>query len=1279
VRRHPITPFEASSYRRSRFALICLVVLGFTLVLGVGVASASKQVVDFFGSQGPGSMGGEFHYSNGIAINNSGAGPADQGDIYVSDGRNNRVQRFGHDDHGTPADSTDDTYFFISAWGAGVDSTVGGSEYQICPVASNCQAGLDSSVGGAFKSEGKGLRAAAGVAVDDDTGQVYVIDASNLRVNVYTGDGNFLRSFGVDVVASGPGDSGAGYEVCVAADGDVCKAGLPGAGIGQITDRAKGIAVSQPDGNPTSGVVFLADSGNNRINTYGLDGSSPGSFGAGVFAQNRPNPEKVAVDSRGIVYADNRFGPSEIRQTERYDSQNANGGGVGFLAPINADAAGFTVDPDSDGVGPDTDILYLSQNTGSPSFVRQYGPVNAPGLVAPPTAVDDEHGTIFKLSFVTGMAVDKSTGRLLISSLGAGAAGPYGVYVLDNAGPPPTATLDSLSDITSSSVTANATISPNGPPALSYHFEYSLDGANWKSTPTVVLGSQEAPQSVSAVLEPVGGFEPDTPYHVRLVAARPFVAPIITSALTFTTLPAAPIAETTGAPLRTTTTALLGGRVVPRNTATVYHFEYGDQGPCNANPCTSTEAREAGTGEETKLVAERVSGLAPGTTYHYRVVADNGNPGSPVSGADMTVTTRSSEAPLTHGRLAGPVNSDRAWEQVNMPDTGGNPVGSPGLSQIGLDFSGDGNRALFPIAGGTPTSETGSLLSLFFSERTAAGWQVKPITPPRSELCCGTWEFTAATPDLFSLVSANTEYTKGEAGIWRLDLAGQRSKLFEAAPDQAFRGVLGISADGSRQVALLNGPSDPAFPEAAADNLYDVSSGLPRLVSVLPSGGPCLTGIAGANDLFPSQSTHWISADGTRVFFNCGADRALYMRDIAAGTTKLLSGPAISGPVCGGTFLKSIPGAAFFFTQSRIAAEDSSAASCGASESFSGDVYRYDLGDEEFKCVTCVVANGEATVTTNGTNAFVENVSDSIMVDEDGSRIYFTNETRLLPGTPKGGGTYRLDVASGGLAYVGPRAIQAPAITPDGSVFIFDSKDPGLNSLGGQANAGVTQAYRYDDRDRSLICLSCPVDGSAPVGEGKVGGYFGRQTPAVSDDGNTIAFLTPTPLDRADQNTANAEQEPVVGSDVYEWRDGRLLLVTDGLTPSTVGPNQTYPPKVGGVSASGRDIFFFAAAQYTPDALDAYRRLYDARVGGGFEFPKPPPPCPLEVCQGIPKGAPEEKAPGTGSFSGPGNITKSRTSCRKGKVRRKGRCIARKPIRKRHAKHRADHDRRTAR
>ena len=185
----------------------------------------------------------------------------------------------------------------------------------------------------------------------------------------------------------------------------------------------------------------------------------------------------------------------------------------------------------------------------------------------------------------------------------------------------------------------------------------------------------------------------------------------------------------------------------------------------------------------------------------------------------------------------------------------------------------------------------------------------------------------------------------------------------------------------------------------------------------------------------------------------------------------------------------------------------------------------------------------------------------------------------------------------------------------------------------------------------------------------------GANTTPLSADGD-FAFKTTEALLGADQNTAGVGQDPNSGTDIYEWRDGRLLLVTDGLT-NWFGAQV---PFLDGVSASGRDVFFTVATQYTQDALDGYNRLYDARIGGGFEFPPPPKPCPLEVCQGTPKGVPEEQASGTSNFSGTGNkpTAKKPPSCRKPKVRRKGRCVAKK--KPKHAKQqRANDNRRTPR
>jgi hypothetical protein len=709
----------------------------------------------------------------------------------------------------------------------------------------------------------------------------------------------------------------------------------------------------------------------------------------------------------------------------------------------------------------------------------------------------------------------------------------------------------------------------------------------------------------------------------------------------------------------------------PRGTVTTYHFEYGTEGPCVSSPCTATADRSAGSGALIELVSEPISDLQPATTYHYRLVADNGV-GPAVAGKDMTLTTLSPEAPLSHGHFPGPPGNDRAWEMVSLPDSGGNPTN-------GGTFSEDGNRAVYGVEGGTPIGDSGSPAGQYFSQRTPSGWQTQLITPSRDQLIGPDWKETVGAGDLSSLVSRNSKFGDLREAAWRFGPGMQPAKLFEITPPQVFGSSLITSESTSVVGAVMQGGAlDPAYPVAATQkNLYEIGSGAPQLLSLLPSDAVAACGVnavGGTYGFVATAQAHSVSSDGRFAFFPsqgdgpCDSDTPvqLYLRDLASGETKAISAPPLSGPNCSAAFVKSTSDAAFFWTQSRLALEDTATAGCTeGSAPLDGDVYRYDLGAGSLECVTCVVADFDVDIPINvGGNG--NRPADEIAVSDDGSRVYFSSAHSLLPGTPSTA-AYRVEVATGDLAYLGPINVSGGQLkaNSDGSVLLFNSQSPALNPLGdGTDNGGTSQLYRYDDRDRSLVCISCPYDGSAPRGP--------ASGSSLDEDGNILAFLTPTALLPADQNTARAGQFTEAGQDIYEWRDGRLLLVTDGLSNWT----ESGTPILGAVSPSGRDIFFSAYAQYTPDALDAYRRVYDARLGGGFEYPKPPPPCPLEVCQGTPKGAPEEPPPGTGAFVGPGNVARTPARCAKGKARRKGRCVAKKPKRKQKAAHHraAKHD-----
>ena len=110
---------------------------------------------------------------------------------------------------------------------AGVCVTVG----LLALFAGSASAVLPSEFGGGGSGAGQ-LSEPSGVAVDNDPsspyfGDVYVTDRND-RVNVFTGEGVFIRAFGWDVNAKEPKEE---LQECTSVSG--CQAGSGGAGVGQ--------------------------------------------------------------------------------------------------------------------------------------------------------------------------------------------------------------------------------------------------------------------------------------------------------------------------------------------------------------------------------------------------------------------------------------------------------------------------------------------------------------------------------------------------------------------------------------------------------------------------------------------------------------------------------------------------------------------------------------------------------------------------------------------------------------------------------------------------------------------------------------------------------------------------------------------------------------------------------------------------------------------------------------------------------------------------------------
>jgi hypothetical protein len=107
-----------------------------------------------------------------------------------------------------------------------------------------------------------------------------------------------------------------------------------------------------------------------------------------------------------------------------------------------------------------------------------------------------------------------------------------------------------------------------------------------------------------------------------------------------------PSVSTGGASRITQTSVTLTGKVNPNGAQTTYFFQYGTSNLYGA----TTGPTDAGSGTSSKTATADITGLAPFTKYHYRLVAQNAK--GTTFGGDRTFTTR--KQPLGFSLAANP-------------------------------------------------------------------------------------------------------------------------------------------------------------------------------------------------------------------------------------------------------------------------------------------------------------------------------------------------------------------------------------------------------------------------------------------------------------------------------------------------------------------------------------------------------------------------------------------------------------------------------------------------
>lgn len=263
------------------------------------------------GSQG--TLKGEISFAWGIAVS------PDGNNVYVADYFNRRIHQF------TSMGA------FVRLWGWDVNTTVAGSGFEICEAADTCKTGTTGTGAGQFDRP-------VGIAVAP-SGDVYVTDRDNHRVQQFSAVGAFIRGWGWDVDPGG----GTGFEICTA----TCQKGAPGNGDGQFTNSSD-VAVD------STGVVTVI-SENNSAQRFSADGaflSRFGSLGSGPGQLN--NPWAMDVSASGELFISQIFQPSAVH---RFTATGA------FLETF--DESGSILDSPTDIVPADPGFAYIVKSSSN--------------------------------------------------------------------------------------------------------------------------------------------------------------------------------------------------------------------------------------------------------------------------------------------------------------------------------------------------------------------------------------------------------------------------------------------------------------------------------------------------------------------------------------------------------------------------------------------------------------------------------------------------------------------------------------------------------------------------------------------------------------------------------------------------------------------------------------------------------------------------------------------------------------------------------------------------
>lgn len=1096
------------------------------------------------------------------------------------------------------------------------------------------------------------------LAVNDTSGDVYVLDSAANRVVVFGPKHEFLQAWGFGV-----GAGSGGYEVCSSG----CKPGVAGYSKGQFDDPPA-IAVDNAAGSPSKGDVYVVA---NRSWKRGvIDKFSPtGEAVATLLAGKQEREEReegtavvgVATDSHGNVWVE-REDEAEAFIIQRFNDARQNEP-VG--EPIEGNLEGLNVTrPVRPGfaIGANGEIYVtyeprgldaeeqLEEEKEHKEEERERKHEHEPPL--PPVPQPCEAHACFVAEFA--LHEEAGEAELEVVSYGLDSQNSTGV----------TADLSSGAQLSGDVYVDNAT---------------SIAAFTAGGSLVQRFGSEQLTDGGGA------GVAVDAATHEVLVADKK--AAVIDAYAP--SKPGPPVIEThsLAAGQIEASSARLSASIDPDGEETEYRFRYCAEG----GTCLETPPAELLVGFGDQPASADIAGLAPETTYTFSVIAKNGS-------AEVTSEERRF---TTSALLAAALLPDgRAWELVTPAHRDGATVlalsKEGGLIQAAADGKAMTYVSTAALGENEPAGNRGPEPSQILAVRGAHGWTAQDLATPNKKALGalpGEWrEYQMFSSDLESALV----HPHSEAPLSTLDsestLYLRQNLSCASEPESCFQPLVSEAdenppvASGPASVSHLDGatadlrhvvltstlPLLEGAPVAGREGLYEWSAGNLALVSVLPSGEAATEevylGAGYGSASFEKMMATAISRDGSRVVWRtkeaATTERGhLYLREVAPGSAQTLQ---VDAPNTGVTALgEAVPtfqgasadGSKVFFTDPQRLTENAP-----AEEGEVQNLYVFEAekpAGERLRNLSVPLGHEGA-----GVDGAVLGIS------EDGSEVYFVANGALAQGATPGGceafsppgvecNLYvehysaseweapqlltRLssedspDWGSPSGPYGPHFALQRKTSEVSGNgeylTFMSDRSLTGYDNVDARSGAADEEVflYHYAGGSGALVCASCNPSGEQPVGvhdieesgegagllvdrpgiwqeqvNGSVAHWLSGSLPGWTADGQSESFYQSRYLDDSGRLFFDSSDSLVHGDkngkeDVYEYEPVGVGSCSRANTEAgcvaliSSGSSETESAFLD-ASEGGSDVFFLTGAKLVSQPLEGGDSIYDARV-----------------------------------------------------------------------------------